>query len=131
MTEPGKCSVCGVKTKGRHALMCRPCRTKTSRENMPNVGVRQREWQLKKKYGMEPGEFDAWWNVFKGKCGICDNDLTMPTKSRGQSLGTVCVDHDHATGQVRGLLCNACNKALGLFKDDPKILSNAMKWISK
>jgi hypothetical protein len=50
-----------------------------------------------------------------------------PTK--GQVLTTVCVDHDHETNKVRGLLCNSCNKALGLFKDSPNILNQAINYL--
>lgn len=39
------------------------------------------------------------------------------------------VDHCHETGQVRGLLCNLCNQALGLFKDSPELLARATAYL--
>jgi len=132
MAKNGICSVCSGKTSRVQAVMCRGCRSAHLINIMKHpTKVRQREWHLKKKYGLDAGEFDAWWTVFKGKCGICSIEMTMPLPTQGQSLTAVCVDHDHVTGNIRGLLCNACNKALGLFKDDPQILINASKWVSK
>ena len=78
---------------------------------------------------MDNDEFDAWWIVFKGKCGICENDLKMPVSGRGQPLDVVAIDHDHATGKIRGLLCNACNKGLGLFTDSIEKLNKARKYL--
>ena len=47
------------------------------------------------------------------------------------SSGTLVVDHKHSTGEVRGLLCHNCNRALGLLKDDPKVLQKAMNYLVK
>ena len=41
-----------------------------------------------------------------------------------------CVDHDHETGAIRGILCNPCNKALGITKDDPAILQGLIKYLA-
>lgn len=41
----------------------------------------------------------------------------------------LCVDHDHETGAVRGILCGACNMALGLLRDDPEVLRALTKYV--
>ena len=41
------------------------------------------------------------------------------------------VDHDHDTGEVRGLLCHACNHALGLLKDDRRLVAKLLAYITK
>ena len=55
--------------------------------------------------------------------------MIMPTKGRGQPLNAVAVDHDHLTNEFRGLLCNGCNKGLGLFRDNIQSLNNAIKYL--
>lgn len=90
----------------------------------------QRNHSLMKKYGLSLEEFDALWIVFKGRCGICDIQMKLPENRQGQSLDVVAVDHDHKTGNIRGLLCNACNKGLGLFRDSIYNLEKAKEWLN-
>jgi hypothetical protein len=56
-----------------------------------------------------------------GKCGICGS------VSNGKRLA---IDHDHETGRVRGLLCQQCNTALGLFKDQVELLKKAIDYLT-
>ena len=49
--------------------------------------------------------------------------------SESELKKSLCVDHDHPTGKVRGLLCSPCNMALGLFKDKPLSLVSAAKYL--
>jgi predicted dehydrogenase len=63
-----------------------------------------------------------------GICVICKGD--KPHVSR-KGPWRWCVDHDHATGHVRGILCHACNSALGLFGEDPQRLSAAIVYLTR
>lgn len=58
------------------------------------------------------------------KCIVCNTSFKDNTKNRH-------VDHDHATGKVRGILCGNCNIALGLLKDNPNTISNLLDYINK
>ena len=58
------------------------------------------------KYGLTEEQFEAMWNEQGGLCAAC-----------GDPLVTGDVDHNHETGEVRGILCHGCNTALGFAKD--------------
>lgn len=59
-----------------------------------------------------------------GKCDICG----APGDGR---WGELSIDHCHGSGMYRGMLCSSCNRALGLFKDDPNLLSAAIAYLDK
>ena len=92
------------------------------RQKRPDVKVAARRRLLATKYGMsleeytERGEAQGW---------VCVSCKKVP----GQ-LGLV-VDHDHATGKVRGLLCGRCNSALGLLDDDLHKVQNLATYMRK
>src|SRR5271165_2172593 len=62
----------------------------------------------KREYGITPEEWKRLYDGQGGTCAICCG--------RGEPKG-LCVDHDHVTGRVRGLLCNGCNTAIGTLGD--------------
>lgn len=71
--------------------------------------VRRRAYKkhIKEKYGLAIEQYDAMREAQGGACAICSRPFTS----------TPNVDHDHATGTVRALLCTPCNKGLGYFED--------------
>lgn len=73
----------------------------------------------KKKYGLGADELNAMLHKQEGLCGICHQPFGV----------TPHVDHDHATGIVRGLLCGPCNRGLGMFKDSKIFLLNAIRYL--
>ena len=77
---------------------------------------------LKHKYGLKPTEYLEIFRVQNGKCAICGvSHLELNRR--------LSVDHDHATGQIRGLLCFHCNYLLGYAKDNPIILDKARQYL--
>lgn len=75
------------------------------------------------KYGLTREQYEALADRQKNVCAICGNG----TKG-GRRLD---VDHDHATGRVRELLCNGCNQGLGMFKEDVVRLEAAIQYLMK
>lgn len=83
-----------------------------------------RRWDLRKKYGITVEQVEAMAKAQDGRCGCCPAVL-------GENGAKVCVDHDHVTRAVRGLLCDPCNKALGLMQDDPARLRAAAEYLER
>ena len=126
------CAVCGENCHGKKDRpVCRKCMLKEKRESSQFHSRYEyaKNWALQKKYGIDLGGFEALWIAFKGKCQICGINLTLPESGRGQKRSSCCIDHDHRTGNLRGLLCNSCNKAIGLLNDDKNIILNAYNYL--
>jgi Recombination endonuclease VII len=62
-----------------------------------------------------------------GKCAICG--LEEKRKSRNGGIARLCLDHNHTTGQVRSLLCHACNQVVGHSKESIEILKSAIQYL--
>jgi hypothetical protein len=77
-----------------------------------------------RRFGVTEAELDTLLATQKGRCAICKS--ATPYGS-----GDWAIDHDHATGQVRGLLCSKCNLALGLLSDDPKVIAAALRYVNR
>lgn len=73
-------------------------------------------------YGITVEELESLRSLHAGRCAIC-----------GGHRGTkaLCVDHCHATGQVRGLLCNPCNRGIGFFEDNLEYLQRAIDYLQQ
>jgi hypothetical protein len=96
-----------------YSYECKPCRRFCSIAG-----------HLKKTYGLSQIGYDAILANQEYRCAICglhaDDNLH----------GKLYVDHSHETGEVRGLLCRACNTGLGHFRDNPLLLAKAAEYIS-
>lgn len=85
----------------------------------PHTNERNRERHFVLSYGMAQDEVEQMVEQQRGACLICER----PLGSRAH------VDHDHATGKVRGVLCFNCNGGLGQFRDDPDLLRRAADYL--
>jgi len=93
----------------------------------PDVQYKTWERNLRRNYRMTPDDFNKLWKDQDGKCAICQVDM----QPRGRKLDAAAVDHNHATGEVRGLLCRACNHGIGCLKDNPDVLKSASEYLIK
>jgi hypothetical protein len=87
---------------------------------------RHRSTRLKSKFGITLDDYNKMLEAQEGVCAICGEPERMMRKG---TLRHLCVDHDHATGAVRGLLCASCNKAIGLMEDDTERLVAAAEYL--
>ena len=94
------------------------------------VVAAQRRAHYKRFYGLTPEDADSLARQCNNQCNICGLKLASPTADvpRTQKL---CVDHCHSEGHVRGLLCEACNKGLGMMRDDPARLRSAAAYLER
>jgi hypothetical protein len=92
--------------------------------------VAYRRYHLHKQYDMTNDEFDQMLAAQGGRCAICRTDEPR-SGGRGGANGTWHVDHDHATGKNRGLLCSNCNRMLGQAKDNPATLRAGADYLER
>lgn len=79
---------------------------------------RTRDSELRRLYGITLEDYRIMVSQQEGRCLIC------------KESNELVVDHCHRTGVVRGLLCSQCNRAMGLFQDDPIRLQSAVQYLS-
>ena len=87
----------------------------------------QAEWTLMRNFGLTKATYDRMLADQGGGCAICGKEFGMIRAGKRLRLA---VDHDHLTGAVRGILCADCNRGIGMFKDDPRLLQAAVDYIS-
>lgn len=104
----------------RYAEKNREREKQRCREYRERYPERRKEICLKTKYGISEKEYAGFLQQQAGVCAICK---TPPDFRR------LCVDHDHKTGDVRGLLCRNCNCAIGLLKDSTELLDKAKNYL--
>ena len=76
----------------------------------------------RKRYGLEPVAFAELLLHQNGCCAVCQSDQWG---KRGPH-----VDHDHVTGEIRGLLCHRCNTAIGLLQEDVAVINSVLKYLA-
>src|SRR3990167_2506699 len=77
-----------------------------------------RQRNLRSKYGLTIDQYNAMILAQRGCCAICL-----------KKVHKICVDHNHKTNKVRGLLCGNCNTALGLLYESKTIASNLLNYL--
>ena len=88
----------------------------------PEVKRRARDAYYRKTYGKSADEVDEIVDLQRGRCLICKVEL--PAR-----LGSRHLDHDHVTGEIRGVLCIDCNHGIGKLRDSPDLLLRAVVYL--
>lgn len=145
-----KCSKCGeekpetefykatyIRQNGLRGLknQCKECeRERAAKWNQDNNKIRnarerknrQRRPQQLWKFGLTEKEYRDLIGFQNNTCAICGQKETSTWRGTIRRLG---VDHNHQTGQIRGLLCARCNAMLGLAQDSISVLEAAIKYL--
>lgn len=120
------CKCCGLEftsNHGNHTTFCsnrcgRYFQLKLWRKRHPDREAKQkRRYKLKHKYGITEEVYNRMFEQQNGKCKVCMRQELLK------------IDHNHKTGEIRGLLCDRCNLAIGLFRDDPGLCLRASGYL--
>jgi hypothetical protein len=133
-----KCTKCGIEkplsdfhknksTKDKYCSLCKSCNNKhaaawNKKQTQKRKIIVQKN-NYKKRYGLTVEQKQDLIDGQDSKCAICKNDL--------KDTHDVCVDHNHITGSIRGILCRKCNLGIGHLQDSIDILKSAVKYLKK
>lgn len=118
--------------KGGRTRDCKPCRAERFRgpnrswraanpEAMEkykeaNRGTKGWQYRIKYNYKITPEQYHDQFTYQGGTCAICSGEIEV-------------IDHDHDTGELRGLLCQTCNRGLGHFRDNIVLIKAATAYL--
>lgn len=140
-TETKVCTLCGeekshsaFRSRGgsQHHLLksrCNTCLYKEHRQWTDSNPEKVREyrekdsWTLAKRCarrGITPEQLVDAFERQECACAICHDQIKLIDSA---------IDHNHASGEFRGVLCRQCNRALGMFRDSPTILRSALGYL--
>ena len=117
-----KCKVCTkpvITTDARKQYCSSYCKQKFNRR-----GIKQRQYSLKHMFNLTLDQYNEMLRKVKNQCEICETKFDN-LKFRP------CVDHDHQTNKIRGILCNNCNAGLGFFAESHDILQRANAYANR
>lgn len=90
----------------------------------PRAKTLQRAARYRKHYNSSFEAYSLQLTAQAGRCALCDR---LPVAGEKH----FSFDHDHVTGETRGVLCFSCNTGLGCFKDDPDLLRKALSYLRR
>lgn len=85
---------------------------------------RYRESNYKRNFGITLAQYNNMLSAQQERCAGCD-------KHQSEFKKRLAVDHDHKTGAIRGLLCQNCNRCLGVAYDSPQTLTNLAAYLNQ
>jgi hypothetical protein len=115
-----------LKRTGKPNGRCKPCTRNAAAQRRERIAGElpqlQRGYDLKRRYGISSEDYERLLAEQRGSCAICGG-------GPGGSARHFHVDHQHDTGEVRGLLCGNCNRGLGYLCEDPEIVRTAAEYL--
>lgn len=87
-------------------------------------------YTLRDKFGMTLADYDKMHEAQQGLCAICHKPETKVSGTRG-TVKRLSLDHNHATGKARGLLCMRCNTAIAMFDEDAYRFGSAVRYLAQ
>lgn len=125
LVSTGGCTECARQTRRRSRVL----NAVSERTSGTNTQIR--------RYGITPEQYEEMLASQSWGCRICNAsiysrqfNMLLPTPGyKGPRKNVACIDHDHVTGKVRGLLCRSCNIALGMFQDSEPFLLSAVGYL--
>lgn len=113
--------------KSLPAKRCGACWKASRRVEITDETRRKRHlWQ---KYRIRVDEWESMFARQRGACAICQAALVRSRDTARETGNEAVTDHCHATGKVRGILCQPCNRGLGAFRDNPAAMENAAGYL--
>ena len=117
-------------TDSRSKARCKTCGLLAIQRRERYCSVRQRDRNLRKRYGVTADQFSFLLDSQGNSCAICGMELNTDLSYKGRETKPV-VDHCHGTGNVRGILCNGCNLIIGHAKDNIDRLRRAIVYLQE
>ena len=125
-------------SKDGHTNLCKKCTNEAAKQRI-STHLRQKEWRgrnkeklvdydLRRRFGISLEEYETLLTQQNGVCAICGKPETYTYRGKIKNLS---VDHEHRTGQIRGLLCYKCNLGIGQFEDSVELLDRAKAYLTK
>lgn len=129
-----KCSKCNIEKpfSDFHKRSNRPLGLKSSCKECVKKAIKKnrkeysRNYDLKRSYNISLEEYNDMFNQQNGCCAICKKHISDLDMKRKKNL---CVDHCHETKKIRGLLCDKCNRGIGLLEDSIENLESAISYL--
>lgn len=107
-----------------HCKVCNKIRNKRWRDANPGAHrLAYVKGHVRRKYGLSWEDYTRLFDRQKGECALCQSGHDL------LEVGGLCVDHDHDTGKVRGLLCKGCNSALGALGDSVRAIRHVLAYL--
>lgn len=101
-----------------------------AKKNYGRYAAKYRRYRLKVEYGLTLQQYESMVAAQGGCCALCGASKTA-SETSARKHEPLHVDHDHATGKVRALLCHHCNMMLGHCKDNPDLLRKAAAYVEE